>query len=374
MTALLNGWQGNHDKTSRYITHCRQDLGIEIVPPRINDSWPVFVTLDDKVVAYSLNAKNASSGVLEDMVKNREANGPFKNLKDFMVRGIDFGLDKGTFEALASIGAFDGIVERSIVLASIEELSDRTNKTKQAMKRAEKSGRVFSVDQWMNIEQHLLNLKPLPDVAKWALEKKFMGIYLSGHPLHRYMYYVKQVSNFKLSEMQYDVDEASGMVLYNNNVRSGRRVRFIGLIDDIKLTVTRAKKEKMAILTVADLEGDAKMLVWPDVYDTYKDLIKPEAVLDIEATIKLEADDPPVLILNSLSKLENEGVKRLVIYPETHKELFVFKEKLKSEPLSRGETPIYVEMGGIKLLLSKLFWANLDRVSLKDIKHQIIIQ
>lgn len=371
MSALMNSVQGNQKKISRYVNHCRKDLSIDVIAPDINVSTDKFMPVKDKIM-FTLNAKHVSVNALDSINEQRKI-APFESFEDLVIRNIE-GLGKQDINALASTGALSSIgVVSSQIVAGVEDIADRISKTKQAGKRAQNSNRAFNIKEWMKINDCIPHgIKEFPNRVKWALEKKYLGLYLTGHPIYDYMYYVEQYSNFKLSEMDYEIDEETGMVILSSPLPSSKSVRFVGMFTDIKETVTRAKKEKMAITEVEDLTGSAKMMVWPNIYAKYEELIKEDDVLDIWGHIKVEPDEPPIIILESLSKLELPQIKKLIIRNDDPIELRKIVEKIRYDRFHKGETPVYVECGNIRLLLDNKCWVNLKTVDLSGLEYKVI--
>jgi DNA polymerase-3 subunit alpha len=370
MAALMNSIQGSQSKISRYINHCRNSLGIDIVPPDVNVSVERFIATKDGKIIFTLNAKYVSKDILVSINAQREQ-GPFESLQDFLARNIN-AVGKKDIIALASIGAFNCIgAVSSQVVAGAEDIAKRVGKVRQDKKKFEMENRSFSVRERLRIDDVLPQIKEYPNRVLWALEKEFLGLYLTGNPIYDYMYYVEQLSNFKLSDMDYEVDSDTGLIIMSTPLRNKKSVRFVGMFSEIKETLTKAKKEKMAITVVEDLTGGAKALIWANSYAAMGKL-STDKVYDFSGYLKIEPDEPPVIIIDYAEPLTIPKIKKLIIREDNNLKLKSLVGRIAENRYYRGSTPVYVECGGIRLLLDNRCWVDLDRFSLDGLNYQII--
>jgi DNA polymerase-3 subunit alpha len=231
MAALMTSVKGNQKKIANYIKAC-QDLNIEILPPDVNMGNDRFVPLPDKKIVYTLSAKFTNDDSLNSLVSLR-ADEPIKDLKDFFVRGA-YTLNKQTIEALVSIGALDSLgIVRSQVIAGLDDIWEKIKKLKDQNKRNEAAWEKYSLylkqlqssgcpEQCVltgkkkcpdcanrkpkrvnrpkdfefdfDLNDYMPNIQEYPKDVILKLEKKYLGIYMSGHPLHKYSYAIKNMS------------------------------------------------------------------------------------------------------------------------------------------------------------------------------------
>jgi DNA polymerase-3 subunit alpha len=374
MAALMNSVQNKQDKISRYINHCRNVLGIDVIPPDINISTDRFIATKDGQITFSLNVKNMSVTGLRSIMEQRAIE-PFSSFEEFILRNFD-NIGKQDINALACVGAFHSIgVTSSQIVAGAADIADRISKTKQARKRAEISNRAFDVQGWLNLYNYIpAGLKEFPNKVKLALEKEYLGLYLTGNPIYDYLYYSEQYSNFKLSSMDYEIDEDTGAIIMSTPLPSRKSVRFVGMFSDIKLTFTRKAKAKMAITEVEDLTGRAKMMIWPDTYAVYEDMLFDDKVYDFSGYIKVDSEEPPIIVMESLTILEIPKIKKLVIKENDKSRLMKIVGDIRYNRLWRGDCPVYIKSGHIRMLLDHTCWVNLDRINLTGINYEIIEQ
>lgn len=374
MAALMNSLEGQKKlpKTARYINHCRRVLGIDVVPPDINLSTSRFRATKEGKIIFTLNAKSVSVNALDEIEKQKSIGGPFTSFDDFVERSMA-KLSKSDIAALASIGAFNSIgVKSSQVVAGAEDIAGRISRTKQSLKTAAFSGKSIDITKRLDVVSCLPDIKEYPNRIRWALEKEYIGLYLTGNPIYDYMYYAEQYSNFDLSDLEYDVDEETGFIMMNTPIPSGKSIRFVGLLGEVTKTFTRKAKEKMGIAVVEDLTGIAKMMIWPNTYAAYEDELKEGKVYDFSGYVKIEPEEAPIIVLKSLMPLELPKIRKLIIREDDHFVLEKIVSDIKENRLYRGDTPVYVECKNIRLLLNSSCWVNLDRVNLSGLKYQII--
>jgi DNA polymerase III subunit alpha len=110
MTSLMTSESNNLDKVGLSIVEC-QEMGIDVLPPDINESFLGFHVINDKASRYGLaSVKNLGSDVIKFMIEERRKSGNYKNLEDFLERISQFqGFNKRGLEALIISGAMDGL-------------------------------------------------------------------------------------------------------------------------------------------------------------------------------------------------------------------------------------------------------------------------
>ena len=359
--ALLNSVQGNLGKVSRYINFCRKELNIEIVEPDINVSTDRFLPTADGKIAYSLNVKYASENVLKAIQPIRDE-APFTSLIDFMLRTSDV-INKQTLEALISIGAFSKLgVVKSQVLAGLDDIVSKLTKVKAAKGRATKSGKLdkFDFSDRFQIDEFLPNIKEIPEDISLRLEKKYLGLYLTGNPLYKYTYSIKTLSNFKTSDIEYEIDEGSGEIMLSSPVRNGQKVRFIGMINELKIMNTK-KKQLMAIVQIEDLNGIAKMIVWPQTYERIRDKLKVDGIYKIEGNLMIESEEVPSIICDNVTLISEQVIDRLLVHLSSPLQGAELLKYIKGNSIVQGHSPLYMDYDGVRLLLNKKYWVNINK-------------
>ena len=174
------------------------------------------------------------------------------------------------------------------------------------------------------------DIKEWPEIQLLSFEKEILGFYVSGHPLARYEHLLKRFSSCSISHLANRTDH--------------EEISIVGLINKIKLTTTRAKAKKMAILKVEDLGGMVEVLVFPNTYKQVARHIVPNSVVLIRGKLSLREDTPKILASNIIPideayrmitsiNIDLGGLKENI--------LVALKEKLA---LSPGNVPVYLHI------------------------------
>ena len=362
MAALLNSIQGKQSKVARYINYARKNLGIKIIEPDINLSKDYFVPTKNNEIIYTLNLKHCKGDTLMKITEEREMNGTYENMIDFFTRTRSF-LDKATYEALVSANCFKGFgVVKSQFLAALDDFwEDAYKKTKEAEKRAEKSNRPFDFRDRLisKINGILPDIREYPEEVSLKMEKKYLGLYLTNHPLYKYSYSIKNVSNFKLSDLEYDIQEDTGMItMANSDVRDGQGVKFVAIVNSID-TLTTKKNNIMARIEVEDLTGIFSAIMWPRNFQKYSQILREDEIYLCYGTLQI-SDEAPTLIIEDIEPISETVLERAEINIETKEEASNLLKFIKNNKLARGRTPLYVKYNDIKILLNKNYWINVS--------------
>lgn len=387
MAANLNSVQNNRPRAAKYINYCRKVLNIEITEPDINLSTHEFNPLPNGSIVYSLSVKGASTDVLRKIVEEREANGDYQSLMDFIVRTKDF-LDKGTYEGLISAGAFKkfGVVKSQHLAALDEFWEDCLKKSKEKhkkyvdAKRAVDSGEIetyktvkrnntlkalefdFESDLLERIDGVLPEIREFPKEIELRLEKQLLGLYLTDNPLYKYAYTIQTKSNFSISDIEYEIDEESGAImLSNSSVRDRQPIRFVAILNDI-FEITTKKKTLMCRMELEDLTGVASALVWPATYEVLKAKMKPGEIYMCYGSLMISSDEPPTIVVDDLEVMEEIVTERVILTVENAYEAQDVIRNIREEKISQGMTPIYLVHGQKRVLLKREYWVNLNYI------------
>lgn len=378
MAANLNYAKGNPEKISKYARDCRE-MGIDIVPPSINSSETDFIPIDGKI-EYGLNFKGVTTTVVDKIIEERNNNGEFKSLIDFLLRTKGF-LDKSTYEGLIASGALKPFsVIKSQMLACLDEFWDGTfKKLKDKEKRIEarkanppKRSRKNDDDLNFNFAELLesgLNevipdIKEFPENIQLNLEKELLGVYLSGNPLYKYSYIINNSTNFVISDIDYDVDEFTGEIIfvndaYNRSAKFTKNIKFIAILDDVIEMLTK-KKQIMARVTLEDLTGTTSAIIWPDNYANFKPIMKKNGIYLFEAKLEVELGELPSIFINSVSAIDAKTTERIIIHASKPDDGQLILNTIKNNRVLLGSNPTYIKFNDMRVLLSKKFWLNAE--------------
>jgi DNA polymerase-3 subunit alpha len=334
MTALLTSEKENTDKVVEYVNECRH-MGVAVSNPTVNESFSKFTVESESAIRFGLLAvKNVGRGAIDSIVEARQKDGLFRSLEDLCER-VDLRLvNRKVIESLIKCGAMDsfGLV-RSQMMSMLAECLDQSAKAN----RDRNSGQLSFFDIGRPAESGFKRSSvSVPDIKEWpeiqllAFEKEILGFYISGHPLVRYEHLLKRFSSCSISNL--------------NSRTDGEEISIAGLINKIKITVTRAKVEKMAILKVEDLGGIVEVLVFPNTYKQVSKYIVANNVVLIRGKLSLKEDTPKIFASNITAideayrmitsiNIDLSGLKENI--------LATLKEKLSFSP---GSVPVYLHL------------------------------
>ncbi len=297
MAALLISDQQDTERITIEVEECKQ-MGIEVLPPDINESFEDFTVVKGAkkpTIRFGLLAiKNVGSHIAEVIIKEREANGPFKSLADFLRRIQDKDLNKKSLESLIKSGSLDNLGERNQMLENIDQLLQFARLSKKEKENGQKS--LFASQAPINTTLKLKPANPAPIEQKLSWEKKLLGIYISRHPMDDFLPYIKEF-----------ITPCAHLSLNNQ-----RRVKIAGVITKVQRVLTRSN-EIMLFVKIEDSSGSIETLIFPSLYKQNPSLWQEDKILivngrlsDKDGTIKLIAEDYSELTLDNIKKIRKE--------------------------------------------------------------------
>ena len=277
MAALLSGEMGNTDKITGFIAEAKE-MGIEVLPPSVNESIARFNAVKGgKGIRFGLAAiKGVGEGVVEEIVKERDENGPFAGLMDFCSRIS--GANKKVLESLVRSGAFDfSPVHRARLFNGIETAMGRAA---EAL-RDKQSGQCSMFDLLAGDDSAAAGSdEELPPAEPWsesqmlADEKELIGFYVSGHPLARHEWTLKHFALKRVSELAELPEKA--------------RTRIGGMIVERRVLYTKKEQKPMASFRIEGLDGAIPAIMFPSAYEKFGHLIEDDATVMLGGILMAE--------------------------------------------------------------------------------------
>ncbi len=350
MAALLTSVRSNSDKVSYYIQECRR-LGIEILPPDVNESLVNFTVVGENRIRFGLAAvKNVGEGAVEVIIKARQTGGPFQSLDDFCQRVDLRQVNKRVIESLILCGAFDSLgFYRSQLLAVLDDCME----TAQANRRdqeAQVSGQVSLFDlleepQANKINRNYPAIPEFPMQELLAREKEVLGFYVSGHPLRDYQDLLAGRTSAYIGELaQY---------------RDGERVTVGGIITSLHRATTK-RGEGVIYFALEDLGGSVEVIFFPRGHEKELRFLKEDAIVIVVGRVSLQEES---------CRIFGEEVKPLEREPSQY--LYVRINPLAGRPevveklrvlfmQQRGPTPVFLYFVQQKKLIKtdSSFWVE----------------
>ena len=324
MASMLNSYLGNLDKVPDYIDECKK-LGIEILKPEINKSYSRF-TVESGKIRFGLGSiKNVGLQPVANIIKERDANGPFTGFTDFCERMAGEAVNKKCIESLIKAGTFGEFPEtRATLLASFETIID----TIQSYNKKGMDGQVsmfdlgsssdLSSEAENNLEEIKYNFSEQPELNEkelLSMEKEVLGIYVSGHPLQKIREQIIASTNISSMQMK-EIDEINSIGSDGENsdvsvkevakFTDGQEVRIAGIITSVKKKYTKNNKI-MAFVSIEDLYGSAEIIVFEPTYLKAQDVLVEENIVMISGRLSIREDDETKIVAN---KIENFGASK----------------------------------------------------------------
>lgn len=364
MSAVLTNEMGNTDKIVKYINECR-DLGIEILPPDINQSDLNFTpainggaSQSGMKIRFGLAAiKNVGEHAIEAIL-NARRNAPFKSIFDFCERVELRALNKRMMESLIKAGCFDSLKARRSQLTAVIDRAMEAGARMQRDRESGQSGLFFGGGL------HLVK-DTLPDLEEWqehvllGFEKETVGFFITGHPLAKY--------SQELEEFSTVTTETIGAV------ESGREASLGGILVSVRPLKTR-KGDRMATAVLEDLHGIIEIVVFPEPFRVYESLLKSEEPLFVKGRVDLDETGKSKLLASEILPLKDirlTAAKKMIVHvnligldPEAPPRLLELFEK------NRGECAVVFELEHKRQFLVTLKPDNYVRVK----PHPLLIR
>lgn len=276
MAALMTSEMAHTDKVAALIDECRK-LGIEVLPPDVNESERDFVVTSNKIRFGLAAIKNVGVGAVESIVEARVDKGAFRNVFDFTERVNVRAVNKKTMESLVLAGALDSLSgNRAELFSAIESAITYGQQRQQELQAGQSS--LFDDLPAASSAAVQPSLPSLPDWGereKLAKEKSVLGFYVSGHPLEEWRQEAEALSTVTLGDFDPDVD--------------GGIVRACGILTAVRTKIDKRGKT-MAFVTLEDFSGKAECLVFSDAYERSKSAIAEERPVMLTGKAEVSGD------------------------------------------------------------------------------------
>ncbi len=297
MAALMTSVRDNTTKVTAYIQNCRA-MGIKLLPPDVNLGYGDF-SVSDNAIRYGLSAiKSIGDGVVNAILEDRNENGRFRDLKDFIERVSSKEANKRTIENFIYAGAFDsfGYNRRQMILVYPKIMEEVNREKKSAM-----TGQMSLFD-FMSQEEKQEFTASYPDVPEYTkeellkYEKEVLGVYVSGHPLDDYQEIMDRFTDAKTTD--FAPDEETGKAKLRDRVSC----TVGGTIEKVTVKITK-NNQTMAFLTVEDLYGTLEVVVFPRDYADNRNKIKENNKVLIKGQTSITEEEGK-LLANSIKTFD----------------------------------------------------------------------
>ena len=358
MAALLTSVRDNSQKLSKYINAVKK-MGIKLLPPDVNVGKGAF-SVDGNAIRYGMSAiKSIGDSVVEMILQEREANGPFRDLKDFISRVSSKEANKRTIESFINSGAFDsfGVNRRQmtdVYPKIIDEVADEKKKST--------SGQISLMDFMGEEEKKAFGIKypDLPEFDKDTFlrqEKEALGLYVSGHPLDSIKDFLEKKTTATTLDFEPDEDT---MV---TEARDGFTYKIGGLVDVVNTKITR-KGDNMAFVTIEDLYGTIEVVVFPKTFEQCREKLAEGIPVIVEGRASISEKESKLIAsdiktVSELMEKENDMNTELWVCFDNLESFQKNYENLRQIAMGYpGYSPIYVQLKEEKQMKKLSMTAN----------------
>ncbi|MBS1991182.1 MAG: DNA polymerase III subunit alpha [Cyanobacteria bacterium SZAS LIN-3] len=346
MTALLSSVSGDQEKVQGYIAECQQ-MNMEILPPNVNISGSDF-TADTPNIRFGLSAvKNVGEAAVQAIVQERELNGQYQDIRDFINR-IDLRVvNKKCLEALIKCGALLGLgVSRKQALLNLDSLVDTASRRQSQKASGQISLFSLGAEQGIALETPLQgDGSEYSEAELQTMEHELLGFYVTSHPLKRVANRLRYLTTHSIKEMK----EAS----------DGTTVIMGGLANSIEKKLTKQNK-LLCIIHLEDLTGKAEIVLYSEALEKVSsDVLTNQALLLIKGKVKKNEEQTSVMG-SSVRRIADAS---LVDVTFTQSQSFSDLHRLKDLLiLHKGEDPVMLHFPQEKrsqaILVGAQFWVD----------------
>jgi DNA polymerase-3 subunit alpha len=287
MAAIMTSFMTNAEKVTEYLEECKR-MGLEILPPDINESKADFTVINGKIRFGMAAIKGIGRDIINHIIEERQKNGPFKSLDDLNRR---YPLNKRVLEGMIKGGALDCFgAKRSQLLEVYEQSLELGRKYAQETASDQLSLFDFGMEEQKTVDVELPNIPEFPLLELLAYEKESIGFFISGHPLDEFTDIVDKISTHSVHQLA--------------KTANGTKIRVVGLISQNKPRLTK-KGESMSIFNLEDKMATVRCLAFPKSYSECRDIIIDGKVVLVEGRLKVDDDESIAIIVDTIHDLEN---------------------------------------------------------------------
>ncbi|MDR1961547.1 MAG: DNA polymerase III subunit alpha [Gracilibacteraceae bacterium] len=245
--SLLSSVMGSTDKVAQYLMEARAK-GIDILPPDVGRSGRDF-TIEGASIRFGLEAIRNVGGQVVDLILAERDRKPFASFYDVITRLDQRVLNKRVLESLIKAGAFLSFANRAQALAALDGALGQAQRRQQDLQ----SGQMSFFDILPEEQTEEITLPDMPEIPPddiLKLEKEYIGLYLSAHPLSAEQILQKQTACTIAACLAKEDEE---------------KVALGGIVTRSRQNITK-RGEMMATFTLEDMTGEIEVLVFPRVY------------------------------------------------------------------------------------------------------------
>lgn len=274
MAAVMSADMDNTDKIVTLVDECER-MKLTLIPPDVNAGVHKFTVNEQGHIVYGIGAiKGVGEGPIEAIIAARKQHGAFSDLFDFCAKVDLKKVGKRVMEKLILAGALDKLGPHRAALAATLE---------QAMKAAEQHAKAQAVGQddlfgllspeADDTTSAFVQVAPWPDEIWLEGEREALGLYLTGHPINRYLDELPRYASCRLNELQ--------------PTRKDQSVQVAGLVVSVRVIVNK-KGRRWAIVTLDDKSARLDVRFFPDMLENFEQLLQKDLILVITGQVSFD--------------------------------------------------------------------------------------
>lgn len=276
MAALMTSDYDDTDRLAIEVSECRH-MGIEVLPPDVNESYLEFAVVPgSKQVRFGMSAiKNLGRNAVEEIIRVRDADGPFASIEDFVKRVSTRMVNRKSWESLIKSGSFDAFEERNHLLVNLDAILAYGSKIQKeaASGQTDLFGEVS--EQISNKLKFDQTVTPTPEAEMLQWERELLGIYLSKHPLD------------SIDDFSRENGQPIGEITTKDN---DLRTSVTGVISDLRQITTKTGS-KMAFVKIEDKSGETEIIVFPDAYSSSEASLVRDNIIHVKGKVSTKDRD-----------------------------------------------------------------------------------
>lgn len=298
MASVLTHNVSDIKKITFFIEECRR-MGIEVLPPDINESHSLFSVNPEGQIRFGLEAiKGVGRAVVNELIHQREQDGPFTSIFDLTERMPLRSINKKTIESLVYAGALDSFKVKRYQYFLPANAKEEVHVIEKALSYGSKIQQeknspqisLFGAANGSGQQEHQEPAIPIGTMKDglvmeaWTrlqelnYEKEVIGFYLSGHPLERYRWQLEAFSACTLADLDSLKDRE-------------RDLAFGGIVTGVRERISR-KGNKFMTFVIEDFSDSLELSLFGDQYANFRHLIRQDELIWIAARTQPRWNDP----------------------------------------------------------------------------------
>lgn len=281
MAALLSAESGETARVTEHVAECER-IGIRVMPPDVNESFASFTVPAQGIIRFGLSSiKNFGAGAAEGIIAEREKNGKFSSIGNFLSRVSGQAINRRGLESLIKTGVFDRFATRGVLLANIEKLLVYARDASAAQAPTNQNSLFGST---LSSAPRDVALDPAPEaspVEMLAWEKELLGIYVSGHPTDQF--------RDALGQYEHSIRDARA------EERNGYPLVIGGVVETVKTILTK-KGDRMGFITIADKESSIETVAFPEIFKASRESLEEGRCVLLRGKLSKRNGEPSLVI------------------------------------------------------------------------------